>query len=410
MIENVLAADQLTALARRKKRPVELRTVANSSVSEYLTDGWEIHRKNKTTSRMLRLKRRAVYLEDRVWSMLYAMGFTRLSGDGGALLSVDPKSNKGPTNQIDVVGLDPEIAIAIECKSASKPRKDPNFQKDLAKHNIMRQRFANAVNGQFPQKHKRVPVLAIFTSGVLVSDNDVERAKEQKVALLNENDLQYYEQLVAHLGPAAKYQFFADMLPGKQIYGLGLTIPALESKMGKHTCYSFSITPAYLLKIAYVSHRAKGKATDVDTYQRMIKKSRLKTIREYITSNGIFPTNIVVSLEGRRAARFEAREQQGGPEGARYGTLHLKPAYRSAWIIDGQHRLFAYSGHERATTSHLSVLAFVNLPASQQAQLFVDHYCPVRSRIESAGWGYRVSCDGSRMAARPVKWTFSRIR
>ena len=37
------------------------------------------------------------------------------------------------------------------------------------------------------------------------------------------------------------------------------------------------------------------------------------------------------------------------------------------------------------------------------------HYCPVRSRIESAGWGDRVSFHGSLMAARPVKWAFSQI-
>ena len=38
-----------------------------------------------------------------------------------------------------------------------------------------------------------------------------------------------------------------------------------------------------------------------------------------------------------------------------------------------------------------------------------EHYCPVKSRIESAGWGHRVSCRGSRTAAKPVKWAFSRI-
>ena len=36
------------------------------------------------------------------------------------------------------------------------------------------------------------------------------------------------------------------------------------------------------------------------------------------------------------------------------------------------------------------------------------HYCPVKSRIESVGWGHRVSFRGSRTAARPVKWAFSR--
>ena len=36
------------------------------------------------------------------------------------------------------------------------------------------------------------------------------------------------------------------------------------------------------------------------------------------------------------------------------------------------------------------------------------HYCPVKSRIESAGWGHRVSFRGKRTAARPAKWAFSR--
>jgi DNA sulfur modification protein DndB len=372
MIENIFDAEDLRSLARRKSHDHEFRTVRNQEVAEHVSEGWEIQRQNKTSTRLSRLKRREDLLEDRVWWMLYGMGFTHLSGEGGAFLHLDHKRDDGPTNQIDVVGLDAEIAIAVECKSASAPRRDAKFQEFLAKHGVIRERFANAVNNHFPADHKRVTVLAIFTWDLLLSENDQERAKEQKVALLNENDLHYYEQLVSHLGPAAKYQFFADMLPGKQIHGLRLAVPALETKMGRHTCYSFSITPEYLLKIAYVSHRAKGKARDVDTYQRMIKKSRLKRIRDYISENGVFPTNIVVSLEGRKSVRFEKGEQEGGPEGARYGTLHLNPAYRSAWIIDGQHRLFAYSGHERAQTSHLSVLAFQNLPASQQAQLFID--------------------------------------
>ena len=106
----------------------------------------------------------------------------------------------------------------------------------------------------------------------------------------------------------------------------------------------------------------------------MIVKSRLKKIRDYISDDGIFPTNIVVSLEKtskKGAFRFEPKEAIGHA-GTRYGTIHLAPSYGSAWIIDGQHRLFAYSGHERAEKSHLSVLAFLNLPASQQAQLFID--------------------------------------
>jgi DNA sulfur modification protein DndB len=371
MIENVLGTEELRSLSRRKRRDREFRTLRTPAVPGQLAEGWQVERENRTSTRLSRPKSVQVLLRDRVWSLLYAMGFTHLSGEGGASLQLAPKRDDS-VRKIDVVGLDPEIAVAATCRSAAAPTRDPGFEGFLAELSLIRERFANAANSRFRLDHKRVPVLAVFTSNLLLSGNDVDHAREHKVALLNEDDLRYYEQLASHLGPAAKYQLFSDMLPGRQIYGLRLAVPAIETKMGRHTCYSFSITPDYLLKIAYVSHRAKGQASDVDKYQRMIKKSRLKRIREYISENGVFPTNIVVSFEGQKSARFEKREQQGGVGAARYGTLHLTPSYGSAWIIDGQHRLFAYSGHERAKTSHLSVLAFQDLPASQQAQLFID--------------------------------------
>src|SRR5260370_11501781 len=54
------------------------------------------------------------------------------------------------------------------------------------------------------------------------------------------------------------------------------------------------------------------------------------------------------------------------------GWLDIRSAYKSAWIIDGQHRLFAYSGHPMASKARLSVMAFEALPASMQAKLFID--------------------------------------
>jgi DGQHR domain-containing protein len=142
--------------------------------------------------------------------------------------------------------------------------------------------------------------------------------------------------------------------------------------MGGFNCYSFSITPAYLLKISYVSHRSKGKRSDVTTYQRMLNKGRLNKISQYITDDGIFPTNIVVNIDKNRL-QFERIQQEGEPEDSGVaGWLNIRPTYKSAWIIDGQHRLFAYSGHERAAKSRLSVLAFDGLAPSEQARLFID--------------------------------------
>ena len=128
--------------------------------------------------------------------------------------------------------------------------------------------------------------------------------------------------------------------------------------------------PEYLLKIAYVSHRSKGRGSDVSTYQRMIQKSRLQKIRKYIDEKGIFPTNIVINFD--KKPNFDRGEQETEQESGLMGWLDIRSAYKSAWIIDGQHRLFAYSGHPMAAKARLSVMAFEGLPASIQAKLFID--------------------------------------
>ena len=98
-------------------------------------------------------------------------------------------------------------------------------------------------------------------------------------------------------------------------------------------------------------------------------------IRQYITNDGIFPTNIVVNLESKRL-RFERVRQEPSLavdlDAGTLGWLDIKPAYKSAWVIDGQHRLFAYSGHPRAAESKLCVTAFEGLLPSKQAELFID--------------------------------------
>ena len=303
--------------------------------------------------------------------LLYRMGFTHLSNVGGAQLVVNPKDAGSPKTQIDVVGVDDEVALAIEAKSVERASKRPQFQEELGKLALIRARFAQCVNEQFADHRKRQIVLAMFTSNVILTENDRKRAQEANIVLFDHRDLEYYETLAGHVGAAAKYQFLADMLPGKAVPGLALRIPAIRTKMGGYHCYTFSVSPEYLLKISYVSHRSKGKASDVDTYQRMLAKSRMKKIRQYIADEGIFPTNIVVNLDQKRL-RFERAQQDGDPDGGVLGWLDLRPAYKSAWIIDGQHRLFAYSGHPKAHKGLLSVLAFEGLPPSKQAELFID--------------------------------------
>ena len=370
MLDNIEPVENLHSFARAAARPFESRTVNSKLIDEFTAQGWEIAKTNASTTRLIRTKNHGKSLEDRVWTLLYRMQFPYLSGEGGGSLTINPKELGGPKTNIDVVGIDTELAIAIECKSAEKPTRRPTFMEELGKHALVREPFSTALRRDFPSEQKRQTVLAMFLSKILLSDNDRARAKEANIVIFDEADLAYYEILVNHLGSAAKYQFFADLVPGKEVPGLRIRIPAIRFKMGGQHCYTFTLSPEYLLKICYVSHRSKGKASDVDAYQRMVAKSRLNKIRKYISDNGYFPTSIVINLDNKRLA-FE-RVSQTQEDDALMGWLEIRPAYKSAWIIDGQHRLFGYSGHERAAKSRLSVLAFGGLKPSDQARLFID--------------------------------------
>jgi len=145
--------------------------------------------------------------------------------------------------------------------------------------------------------------------------------------------------------------------------------------MGGQVFYNFLISPHDLLKIAYISHKAKTSENDLETYQRQVKPSRLKAIGRYIDNDGKFPTNIVVNLKASNPLQFDRSQQKDDIEETTTGFLHLPGLYGSAWVIDGQHRLYGYAHSNRKPEDDKSVvpvLAYENLPIREEIKLFVD--------------------------------------
>lgn len=141
--------------------------------------------------------------------------------------------------------------------------------------------------------------------------------------------------------------------------------------MGGLLYYSFAIEPDRLLKLAYVLHRNKANSDLMPTYQRLIKKSRLQAVSQFVDDGGFFPNSIILNLEtGNRPPRFDAVSKAG--DGPVLGTLHLPQHYRAAFVIDGQHRLYGYANSDRATSELVPVVAFVNLARSEQVRLFMQ--------------------------------------
>src|SRR5216110_268599 len=336
MLSNIEAVGELRGTARLKFRDFETKTVKLSLVEEALAQGWHILQKNEKTIRLKKEKPNEVHFKDRIWALLYRMGFIHMNGNGVAIFTSDLKGDNSQAVCFDVVGIDNEVGVTIKCIVSDETVIYTQFREEIERYISIRAKLKNTINQQFAlpfdQQEKRQLAMAIFTSNILLTEEDKKRARNGNIIVFDDNDLKYYEDLVSHLSSAAKYQFLADMLPGKEIPGLNITVPAIKTKMGGYICYAFSVSPEYLLKIAYVSHRAKGRGSDVHTYQRMLQKSRLQKISEYIDEDGIFPTNIVISLD--KKPTFDKREQETEQENAVMGWLHLKTTYKSAWIID----------------------------------------------------------------------------
>jgi DNA sulfur modification protein DndB len=104
-LANILPADQLRGLASRKAKPDEFKSVRNLLVEQQIADGWILEKRNKTTSRLRKPKSYDQRFEDRIWILLYRMGFQYLSDQGAAHLVLNATEPKSPNDQIVIANL-----------------------------------------------------------------------------------------------------------------------------------------------------------------------------------------------------------------------------------------------------------------------------------------------------------------
>lgn len=221
-------------------------------------------------------------------------------------------------------------------------------------------------------KRQLLPAIMPLVPQEYESDKDL--MDECGIAHFDEKTIKYYEELVKHLGSSSRYQLLGSLFANKTIRGMDNRIPAIQGKMGGYTYYAFSIQPEILLKIGYVLHRSEANEGMMPTYQRIIKKARLKSVHEFIENKGFFPNSLLISVDTKkkRPMQFDLSDKQGSDGVTKLGILHLPNEYRSAYIIDGQHRLYGYSDSKYAKTNSIPVVAFENMDQKEQVKLFME--------------------------------------
>ncbi len=365
----LISRDEIQRKLRERRKAFFEKTIPSGQEGHYTDDDWEVVRYNKRTVRVRKSKPVDQQLEDETWSLLARMGFQYMNEGRQFAIPLSGVMPSVPPKQIDVLGIDDDTALVIECKASATARRR-SLQRDLNETRGLQDAMRQTIHGWF-ESRPRVCFVYV-TRNIAWSRQDLMRAKANQIVVIRDRQLLYYNKLIGIIGSAARHQLQADLLQDSTVQGLRGTVPALRGTFGGKTFYQFVIEPERLLKISYISHRTRVDASSVGTYQRLLRKKRLRDIARHIDdTGGIFPTSVVVNFRHSRRLRFDI----AGPsddDPTVLGTLHLPNRYKSAWVIDGQHRLYGFALSDWARRGKIPVLAFENLDPADEVRMFVD--------------------------------------
>lgn len=360
----------LKATFGRKKESCEFQTIDNEMLPILQEEGWEIHKEGVRRTRIKKLKEPHAQLEDQVWCLLYRLGYPELSANDFQIQYVNGDGGNSKKS-LTVFAKDDETVIVAICRSR-EIRGKKTLQKDLADLESIQKSLANSIRKHYGSNFRPKIIWMCITQNIIWSEQDIKSADAANIRVVTENELQYFDAFAKHMGPAGRFQFLAEFLAGQEIPELAdIKVPATKGTLGNHVFYSFVTTPRHLLKVAFVNHQALNHPTGRPTYQRMISPTRIKEIGEFIRKGGYFPTNLLVNFTEK--CRFDLLSNKENSHAAiKFGWLHLPHKYKSAWVIDGQHRLYGYSHlDDRFLDQSIAVIAFEKMETTLEAELFV---------------------------------------
>jgi DNA sulfur modification protein DndB len=369
--QQVIHASKIKSQITKRKKTFVNQSIFPELVERYKEEGWKIEKEFKKKVRLQKEKSFDHKFEDQVWLMAAKMGFSAMNVDRNFKLYYSESEEL--TQQIDVFAVDDETILIIECKATEEITRKANFKEAIEAIGGRKEGILKSLKKIYPNSKRKVKFI-FATKNYILSQNDIDRLANYGILHFDDEIVDYYTELLTHLGKSARFQLLGNLFEGQDIPELENRIPAIQGKMGGHTYYSFSIEPEKLLKIGYVLHRNKANKKLMPTYQRLIKRARLKSVQEFVDDGGFFPNSVIIDLESksRRGLQFDKATSEMEYSLSRIGTLHLPKKYRSAFIIDGQHRLYGYANSEYKSKNTIPVVAFVNLERKEQVKLFMQ--------------------------------------
>lgn len=367
---DMIVSDSALSAERRSRKKVFIsQKILSSELPAYVDLGWEKSKEYKSKKYIGVSKEKSAQeqFEDQVWMLFSNMGFTELNANNFEM-SYDFHDDS-LKERISVMAVDDETIVIVVCHAADSLIEN-SFYDEITS-------FDNKISGlrkEALKKYTGRKVKFIWATHNYISNRkDIALLDKLGIAYFSESTIEYYNELAKHLGSCSRYQLLGSLFANQEIKNMDNRIPAIQGKMGGYTYYSFSIEPQKLLKIGYVLHRSEAHQNMMPTYQRIIKKKRLQDVRNFINKGGYFPNSIIICIDTNgKGLVFDQSATKVEGTISKIGVLHIPKRYRSAYIIDGQHRLYGYSDSDYASTNSIPVVAFVDLERTEQIKIFMD--------------------------------------
>jgi DGQHR domain-containing protein len=270
-------------------------------------------------------------------------------------------------HQIDVLGWDEEFLLAVECTG-----KQELGSKSLKTRISEVADELRDIRKWWREYHgpKAAVRMVLATRNIKITERIRHRAERKGISVWDDYILDQYKKTVRALGVWTRYEIMWSLDFRRELGTDPIKINgAVEMRQKKDRIYIFPISPEKLLRIAFVFRRDPSYA---EGYQRIIQAKKLQEIRRYLVKEeGLVPNSIIVNLA--RSAKFKAYPGYS-VGGTRVGDLLIPPIPCSAWVIDGQHRLMAFSSkpmRRLARKFSLCAVGFRGLRRDRQARLFL---------------------------------------
>jgi DGQHR domain-containing protein len=234
------------------------------------------------------------------------------------------------------------------------------------------------------KRRTKADAVLFVTSELELQQEDRSYADSIGVTIWGQEEIAYYETLVDTIGEFAKYEIVHALgIKAKEERRL-VNCLALRTRQpfpdSDTDLFLFTAHPDFLLKTCVVFRKASGQK---ESYQRVLQRKRLAKIRSFVAaSDALLPPNIIVHLSpdvSWSSIPYPTRDKDNKPlnlsrpDDYELVVLSIPTAYASLEVLDGQHRLFAFTQTEAATRQqfNLVVVGIAQLPSKRCTETFV---------------------------------------